>query len=84
MPLVHQQRTKEAAIRLMRQWYGKYESMWTRGRGARINGLVAARRLDFVRSQPDATLRKNGWRHDITKAGRTALLRSLSNGERDG
>lgn len=48
-------------------------SFYTRGSGIRLPGLASAHMHGLIVSEPDATLHPNGWRHDITEAGRAAL-----------
>ena len=48
-------------------------SVWTRGRGISKRGLATCQGAGFIVSAPDQTIAHNGYRHDITPAGRAAL-----------
>lgn len=48
-------------------------SVWTRRKGTTFPGLVACQEAGLVVSEPDDRLNPDGWRHDITPAGRVAL-----------
>lgn len=49
------------------------DRLWTRRNGNSHRGLVGCRKAGLIVSTPDATLHPNGWRHDLTEAGRSAI-----------
>lgn len=50
-----------------------YDHIYTRGRGTSFPGIAQCQRAGLIVSTPDDTLENNGWRHDLTGAGRSWL-----------